>query len=634
MTKSKKMVIGLILLIIVLTGCSSSRDLSGKWEGYNTKENIEFIDSKTLNWNGSVCDFEVKDERLFVDYGFFQMVFGYSIKDGKLLLSREDDEDDSLVFIKEGYLENDKSAYEELFGEWGIQYDPMFTFKEDGSVNIKELPETKLADSGHYSARNGIIRYESDSDLNHSIFLEYEFDDKKLALNYIDEASVELIRVDTDEIRAKASEDYLNRYNSGLLYQYEMDSLSDDECKKYIYDNVIRYSSRKMDEPDTTNSAVDIHISAKNMSSRSIKYIYYTVMFTNNVGDEIDNSLFGNRLSFTGPVEPGQIGGRDSYWPSVIFDSKGQIKEWMITEIEIEYSDGDTIIIEGDDVQNNDSFDAVGQKSDENAESINVANADLFDLSFDEIINLYGNEFESYDYAGSTIIDYHEVGYDISIGFSAVSFSPSNKPSVIYTQDLIDFADSHGIDVELTPSSLFNAFGEPISEGYDEMGEEGYIVEYNLEDIAYRFICDDETLAVKYIELTKVSFMGIEDYLTKTYDEFIEQYGEDCQVDKKDNGLFILNLTETEEDIKLYFADPTSNSKINPLGIVFTPSDSKSYNGINDGMMPEEIESVLGLPVSNDYDERLGNVLMYDYEKFSVDFYCDESFGLYFIRMH
>jgi hypothetical protein len=49
--------------------------------------------------------------------------------------------------------------------------------------------------------------------------------------------------------------------------------------------------------PDETNSAMDIKIAARNMSSRPVKYIYYTVKFTNNVGDEIDNSLFGNVLT-------------------------------------------------------------------------------------------------------------------------------------------------------------------------------------------------------------------------------------------------------------------------------------------------------------------------------------------------
>lgn len=633
MSKNKKVIIGLILLVVVLTGCSNSKDLSGKWEGYNTNEDIEFIDSKTLNWNGSVCDYEIKDEIMFVDYGIFQMAFDYSIEDGKLVMTRDDDQDNPFIFIKEGHLKTDDSTSEQLSGEWGIQYNSMFTFKENGSLNIKELPESKSANSGYYSAKDGIIRYESDSDLNDSIFLEYEFKGEKLLLNYIGEDPVELIRVDTDEIRAMAAEDYSNRLNSGMLYQDEIDSLSDDDRKEYLYDNVLRYTFMEMTGPDAGTYAMDIEIAARNMSSRSIKYIYYTVKFTNNVGDEIDNSLFGNRLTLTGPVEPGQIGGGESYWPSVIFDSKGQIKEWIITDIEIEYNDGDIIIIEGDVVQNDDSVDEVGQKSDGNDQYIDVDIIDLFDLSYDEIIKIYGNDFESYEYAGSTIIEYYERGQKISIGFSVASFSPSNKPSVIYTQDLKYFAEPQEINVELTPSSLFNALGEPIWKGYDEMGEEGYIVEYNIEDISYRFICDDEISPVKYMKMTKISFMGMEDYLTKTYGELIEEFGEDYQVEKKDGGLVILSLTESEEDIKLFFADTSSNQEINPMALIFTPSDSKSYNGINHGMIPEEIESVLGLADSKEYSETLGTVLTYDFEKFSVDFSCDESFGLLVIHI-
>lgn len=622
-------IIGLVLLILVLSGCSNTQELLGKWEGYDTKEYIEFIDSKTLNWDGSVCDYEIKDKSLVVNYGIFQSVFEYNIEDGKLVLTQQEGND--YVFIKEGYLKNDASASEELVGEWGILYNPLFSFNEDGSILIKKLPETETVDSGSYTARNGIIRFESDSDLNHSIFLEYEFKSEELTLNYVGEEEIKLIRVDTDEIRDKAAEDYKNRFNSGRLYQEEIDNLSDNDRKEYINDNVLRYSSIDMIGPDETNYAMDIVIAAKNMSSRSIKYIYYTVLFINNVGDEIDNSLFGNVLTFTGPIEPGEIGGKDSYWPSVIFDSKRQIKEWVISEIKIEYIEGDKIILKGNDVSNDNSSVDVHNKNNETTE---ILITELFDKSFDEITKLYGYDFDSYEYAGSTFIDYREAGHNISIGFAVDSFSTSSKPSVLYSHDVKSFATSLGIEGELTPVTLFNAIGEPSSKGYDEMGETGFIVQYNLDGLAVNFVCDDEDSATKYIEMTKISFRGIEEYLTKTYSELIALFGEDCEVEKKDNGVVFLKLTNTKENIKIGFIDPSLNLESKPIDIIFTPNDSNTlYNGVTDGMMPEDIESILGVPTSNLYDERLGYILNYDYERFYVELYCDETYGLYGVRI-
>ena len=88
-------------------------------------------------------------------------------------------------------------------------------------------------------------------------------------------------------------------------------------------------------------------------STKTINYIYLTMEFYNAVGDVITDEISRKksvRLMYTGPLKPGKTSSTQ-YWDACFYNSTYS-GTTNILEIEIQYSDGTTLILE-DSIANN-----------------------------------------------------------------------------------------------------------------------------------------------------------------------------------------------------------------------------------------------------------------------------------------
>jgi len=440
------------VLILLLVGCGSGQKLTGGWEGYGIEENVEFIDSDTVNWDGVEFEYEIVDGKLRLGPEDSILKYDYSIENGKLFL--KDGSTIMATYIKEDFVKSNDTEMKKLSGEWG-ELAPLFIFTENGEMIIGSLPETNKTDEGKYVASDGIIKYISNSGLAYNLYLEYEFENDELHINYIDEEAIQLIRVDSEDMRKKAADDYKQRFEAGMLGQGEFDELNMKESKAYINDKLIRYVFKEIDGPDNENSgAVDVEIDIRNLSSRTIKYVGFKVFFKNAVGDVLDSAIgsFSEDNSFnlelTGPIKSGETSMSGSYWSSVIFNSG--VSEWEIAELKIDYMDGEVINIkgekcelirlEGSDSHNSNSEDEVGTEKDgvshntigdDKGLSVYV---DGIGLEVSELIELQGEPSEIFDYQGSIAYRYEQdmiVYFIVEVGEKEIVTSLSyygNKP--------------------------------------------------------------------------------------------------------------------------------------------------------------------------------------------------------------
>lgn len=96
---------------------------------------------------------------------------------------------------------------------------------------------------------------------------------------------------------------------------------------------------------------VDAYVSFTNKSSKTIKYITWTVIPYNAVGDVVYSEIGYKseaHLSDTGPYAQGQGHGSGWYWSCVWYNST--ITSIKLSEIEIEYTDGSNKTISGNDI--------------------------------------------------------------------------------------------------------------------------------------------------------------------------------------------------------------------------------------------------------------------------------------------
>ena len=509
----KNVLICIIFGMLIFTGCGKTDGLAGKWEGVNTTADIEFIDGNTLKWGGDIFDYERKDDNLIIDFNIFKESYPYVLDNGVLVLG--DEGSDEKIFVTESYFDNNEDLLKKLTGEWGTGLNAEYSFSENGEMFIMNLPDAETYDIGEYFIGNSIIKFVSGTDPDQEYYLEYELDGQNLLLNFIGSEQVELKRVDTEDLKRKAQEDYDSRYESGKLNQYEIDAMGSDERPEYIDGHVLRYLKKEMvNSIKGIPSAKDIAIGVKNMSSRTIDYITYEVSYKNKVGDSIENDgLTSFYLKFTGPVEQNESAGIDTYWASVTFNK--QVVDWAIENIAIEYSEGNVIELDDAEIR------LVG-KADENknveskreleggnqtSEAATCLTAgiqsidNIFTSTYDELIAYYGDNYDAFDYGGSKMIDYRGAGSDIMIGFSNNSFNSTSTPSTAYLY-YIDWIGAYfGIEGDVTPESVINVLGAPNYAGYDEMGELGYLMEYVDGPWHYIWISNDENSVVTVMQV-------------------------------------------------------------------------------------------------------------------------------------
>lgn len=102
----------------------------------------------------------------------------------------------------------------------------------------------------------------------------------------------------------------------------------------------IKITSAYLRKPDSAGGC-DAHISFKNTSDNTIKYLRFQCAMYNAVGDIISDELErdGMRLKYTGPLKPGRSD--SSNWDCVIYNYSA--KRLVITSLDIEYMNGTTI---------------------------------------------------------------------------------------------------------------------------------------------------------------------------------------------------------------------------------------------------------------------------------------------------
>jgi outer membrane murein-binding lipoprotein Lpp len=106
--------------------------------------------------------------------------------------------------------------------------------------------------------------------------------------------------------------------------------------------------------PGKPNSAggVDVYISWRNNSDKVIKYIVFAVEPYNAVNDKVGSEI-GNFSMFrgksTGPFNKGEGSSGNTYWENAWYNNT--IKSVQLKGVEIEYMDGSTIDLKGDDLK-------------------------------------------------------------------------------------------------------------------------------------------------------------------------------------------------------------------------------------------------------------------------------------------
>lgn len=132
-----------------------------------------------------------------------------------------------------------------------------------------------------------------------------------------------------------------------LQQELRQDSINKAEHINEIR-NSIKITSYYLTSPNSANG-VSTYFYYKNLSDKVIKYLVWTGYPINAVNDIVSCEIRGNS-SFsgkdTGPVKKGGTGG--GYWDCAWYNSTA--KKLILEKIDIEYMDGSTLCIKGDDL--------------------------------------------------------------------------------------------------------------------------------------------------------------------------------------------------------------------------------------------------------------------------------------------
>lgn len=151
----------------------------------------------------------------------------------------------------------------------------------------------------------------------------------------------------------------------------------------------------------------------------------------------------------------------------------------------------------------NDTTNKVEEENDEKYSNLIV---EILHMSYDDVIAKFGNEYEESEYSGGYMLDYRNSDYKMMIGFPIINFSNESIASVLYRYDIKEFASVVNIEGDVLPSEILEIFGVPDYKGYDEMGEIGYMITYDVTGneklgYVYTFISPDE-----YSEITAIEY--------------------------------------------------------------------------------------------------------------------------------
>lgn len=112
--------------------------------------------------------------------------------------------------------------------------------------------------------------------------------------------------------------------------------------------NSIKIKGYHLSSPNSVGG-VGAFFHYKNLSDKTIKYFVWTGYPINAVGDPVSCTVRGYSLQkgeATGPIKKGAS--RKSHWDCIWYN--WQAEKLILTKIEIEYMDGSTLEIEGDEL--------------------------------------------------------------------------------------------------------------------------------------------------------------------------------------------------------------------------------------------------------------------------------------------
>jgi len=107
--------------------------------------------------------------------------------------------------------------------------------------------------------------------------------------------------------------------------------------------NSVKIKSAYISRPNSAGG-VDVYFYYKNVSKKTIKYLYWSGYVENAVGDYVKCEIrdtYERGGKDTGPIKPGRTGG--GYWECMWYNSSA--KKLVLTNISIEYMDGTNLEI-------------------------------------------------------------------------------------------------------------------------------------------------------------------------------------------------------------------------------------------------------------------------------------------------
>lgn len=158
-----------------------------------------------------------------------------------------------------------------------------------------------------------------------------------------------------NKIVDEINELYPDSYDSSFANVYkeafsnseqEKNNSENAEVKEEIdYKKYMQLLSVNISEPNSAGG-IDLYIKWKNTSDKTIKYIYFTCALYNAVDDMVEDTISRDYLftgQITGPIEPGTVYGENKHWQNAWWNNSGKYAK--ITEVKVEYMDGDKIEI-------------------------------------------------------------------------------------------------------------------------------------------------------------------------------------------------------------------------------------------------------------------------------------------------
>ncbi|WNS46511.1 hypothetical protein [Paenibacillus sp. MMS20-IR301] len=114
--------------------------------------------------------------------------------------------------------------------------------------------------------------------------------------------------------------------------------------------SILRVSESWSSEPNSAGG-VDLHIKWQNNSTKVAKYVYFSVEPYNAVEDIVGSEI-GGTTTFTGretgPFEQGSGSDGSNYWENAWYNNT--ITHVKLTQVTVDYMDGSTVTIQGEDL--------------------------------------------------------------------------------------------------------------------------------------------------------------------------------------------------------------------------------------------------------------------------------------------